>query len=430
MNMFNPIFLFWDFIKRVSFGIKTNLIWLCTLAVLIWMCWWLYQRFNTIPIYKNEITIYEFKSEDINPKLWLNFNINFGIYKHSQVPKLNTLMYQQNDISKETIAPIFTNSIYSQANLKINETGLGSIEKGIECHKYIELCNTLADCVDTFNLNNAVYALDITYKQTYPKGVRVGLPKAQTIDNKNSYIRLFDAIVGEDSETEQKAIAGRLIKVESGQTSQHSGDMFFNGIAYGNGISNSFFSIFNLYDISQAYIILKYSGNANIDHIRFNFGSAVQCTGINTEIADIYMDHVIINDSNFLNANKYSRTAPMNNFEIKFHVSAKDTQNLHTMRIFVLSTIFSLLFTILIDCMVKIVKIKTHRFVPRMRDNTNGKIWSVYDCWFGDYSQFMCHRTYETKELCEFHIAECNKKYKKHFKASLSLRKKTFVSTQ
>ena len=79
MNIFNPFFLFWNFFKRFSFGIKINIIYLCVCIVLILGCWWLYQRFNTIPVFKNEIELYEYISKDINPKIWFVSNINFGI---------------------------------------------------------------------------------------------------------------------------------------------------------------------------------------------------------------------------------------------------------------------------------------------------------------------------------------------------------------
>ena len=161
-----------------------------------------------------------------------------------------------------------------------------------------------------------------------------------------------------------------------------------------------------------------------MDHLRFNFGSAVVCTGLNPNIAEINMDNIIIKDSVFLSSTTYMYK-PINDFELRFHVSPKDTQNLQTMRLFVLTTLFSLLLTFFLSCVVKIIKVKVHRFIPRLRDNADGKLWSVYDSWLGDYSKFQCHKNYETKEICEFYISLCNRYYKKHFIASLFPKKKT-----
>ena len=210
-------------------------------------------------------------------------------------------------------------------------------------------------------------------------------------------------------------------------------NMFFNGLTYGNTLSNSFFSIFNLYDISQAYIKFKYSGNANLHHVRFNFGSATMFTGVNPEHAEIGMNYLIFNDSTFINSSKMSQydRRPINDFQLDFHVAPKDTQNLQTMRLFLLTTIFTLILTFFISALLKVLKIKVfprllilHRFVPRMKDNKDGKVWSVYDNLFKEYSQFTCHKNYDSEEVCEFYINECNNKYKKHFKASVLLKKR------
>ena len=424
MNIFNPFFLFWNFFKRFSFGIKINIIYLCVCIVLILGCWWLYQRFNTIPVFKNEIELYEYISKDINPKIWFISNINFGIYKHSDVPKLNGLMYRQDTTHIKTVTPIFTDYLISEAQNNIRVRDLEKIGEGVMNEKYISLYDTLTKLVDTFDINRAVYAVDLKFKQVYPKEIELPLPKSQTIDTYNQYTRLFESEFGEDYITDQRTIESRIVKIETDQSSRYKSFMFFNGMDYGNSFSNSFLSIFNLYDISQAYVVFKYKGNAKLDHLRFNFGSAVVCTGLNPNIAEINMDNIIIKDSVFLSSTTYMYK-PINDFELRFHVSPKDTQNLQTMRLFVLTTLFSLLLTFFLSCVVKIIKVKVHRFIPRLRDNADGKLWSVYDSWLGDYSKFQCHKNYETKEICEFYISLCNRYYKKHFIASLFPKKKT-----
>ena len=424
MNVFNPIFLFWNILKRFSFGIKTNLFNLCVCIVLIWGCWWLYERFNTIPVFKNEVELYEYKSTDINPKIWINSNINYGIYKHTTVPKVNGLMYQQTVQNGKYIRPVFSDSLIQEAKEGAALRDINRIGEGAMSEKYLSMYDTLTKYADTFNINKAIYVVDLKYKQTYPEGLAVkwASPVCQTIDNPSQYTKLFETSFGEDSETGQKTIEGRIIKVESDQTVRFSNQwMFWNGLSYGNTLSNSFLSIFNLYDISQAYVLFKYTGNTNLDHLRFNFGSATMCTGVNPKQAEVGMDYVIYNDSVFLNSSKMElyNNKPINDFLIKYHIAPKDTQNLQTMRLFVLTTLFSLIFTFLLSCVVKIIKTKIRRFVPMMRNNADGRIWSVFDTWLGGFSQFMCHKNYDTKETCEFYINECNKYYKKHFKASL-----------
>ena len=133
MNVFNPIFLFWNILKRFSFGIKTNLINLCVCIVLIWGCWWLYERFNTIPVFKNEVELYEYKSTDINPKIWINSNINYGIYKHTTVPKVNGLMYQQTVQNGKYIRPVFSDSLIQKAKDGAALRDINRIGEGAMC---------------------------------------------------------------------------------------------------------------------------------------------------------------------------------------------------------------------------------------------------------------------------------------------------------
>lgn len=420
MNTFNNLILFGLYLKGITFGIRTNLAKICVYLLLIMACWWLYIRFNTIPVYKNEIELYEYKSTDLNPQIWINANVNYGIYHNTSVAEANSLLYQQGAINSKVISPIFTDSLLSKAKHESQLRKCDKIGENSMNEKYLDIYNFLKESVDTFNIKKAIYIVDLKYKQTCPSfAVKWTITKNQIIDNLYKYTRLFDIGFSKDDETGQKTIEGHIIKIESDQTIQYcKQDMLWSGLSYGNAISNSFSSIYKLYDISQAYIIFNYEGNASLDHVRFNFGSAVTFTGINPDHAEIGMDYVIYNNSVFLNSSKIFNR-PINDFNIRFHIAPKDTQNLQTMRLFVLTTIFSLLLTLLVRHIVIIAKTKIYRFIPKMRDNKDGNNWAVYDTWLDDFSQFSCHSTYNTRKVCLLNINKCNKEYKKHFKASV-----------
>lgn len=115
MNTFNNLILFGLYLKGITFGIRTNLAKICVYLLLIMACWWLYIRFNTIPVYKNEIELYEYKSTDLNPQIWINANVNYGIYHNTSVAEANSLLYQQGAINSKVISPIFTDSLLSKA---------------------------------------------------------------------------------------------------------------------------------------------------------------------------------------------------------------------------------------------------------------------------------------------------------------------------
>lgn len=428
MNYSNPFFYIWNSLKGFPMGQKkiNPFLGLFFSIIALYSCWWLYERFNTIPVYKNTVELYAYKSRSINPKVWLDQNLNFGIYKHTQTPHLCGLRYEQEVLDNYYFDPIFSDSARNEVEFKLkmlknqNLTPCDFVYSYYE--NYLSLYDTIKCNSEKFKIDSTIFAIDFKYSQTYPNTLilKWETPKGLIVDSSYKYTRLFDTFFSKDEETGLKTVNGRIIKAESGTyLNLEKKYLLNNGLNYGNKLSNSFFSVFSLYDISQAYIIFDYKGNVNLDHVRFNFGSAVMVTGIDPSRAEIGMDYVVINDPTYI-ADNNNR-----NNEIRFHVAPKDTQTLQTMRLFLLTTFFVILITYFINCILKIFyQGRFRRFVPKKRNNGNNDIWSVYDCYFNQFSMFTCHGNYLTEEICLFYIDESYKRFKKHFQASKKIAKR------
>lgn len=430
MNYSNTFLLIWNSLKGFSMGQKkiNPFIGLFLSIIALYSCWWLYERFNTIPVYKNTVELYAYKSRSINPKVWLNQNLNFGIYKHTQTPHLCALWYEQEVPDNYYFDPIFSDSARNEIEFKLKMLDNQNLTPSVYLYSYynfknyLSLYDTIKCNSEKFKLDTPIFAIDFKYTQTYPstQTIKWETPEGLIADSLYKYDRLFDTFFSKDEETGLNTVCGRIIKAESGTYLKLGKEYLLkNGLEYGNKLSNSFYSVFSLYDISQAYIIFDYKGNVNLDHVRFNFGSAVMVTGIDPSRAEIGMDYVIINDSTYI-ADNNNR-----NNEIRFHVAPKDTQNLQTMRLFLLTTFFVIIITYFINCLLKIFyRGRFRRFVPQKRDNGNSNIWSVYDCYFNQFSTFTCHGNYPSEEICLFYIGESYKRFKKHFQASKKIAKR------
>ena len=379
--------LFWHYLKKMSFGVRWLLLKMAICIVLLILSCWLYVRFNTIPVFRTEIDdISVYHRGDYSPKIYATIGINLSkSVKDQKESELffnfldfdnhgnNTLESESAKVLTDTIRTLTNNYLVdstefmTKIDLRITNVGMKMLGK-----RKISYKPTLLDSSSFFYKN---YPIEICPQNTY----------------------LFS--------TRHRVLAAA--------TQPWMFPLTISGTCL-----NNFGSIFCLFDISQAYI--ECSINSNIQYLSslsFKFYGACEFVGLEELKADkeVGLDYVRI----YPNTDS-SPVKLMNGFFVKdyrFYVSSKETQNLQTIRLFAITTIISFLITYFLTCLFNIIKTKSRRFVPKLVNEDNSYHWAVYDTYSEELSSFPCHERYASKEICQYAIEECNKKYRNHFRA-------------
>lgn len=332
-----------------------------------------------------------YHSEDVELEIQFYINIDLSMRPHHRIPK--------NKIR------ILSHSIQDSIHKSSRE--VFGMPESLTYWRAQSLMDSLRPKIESYQIDSTQWLADIIVKQSIPsvfKQIIYQNNYDRPVDTEN-YFRSAKPLVIDYCKKDRKQEAiSHFYYLNSMKESEF--DIFF-----GNSLSNTYGTIFRLFDISQAYIDVEFEPFCyrNVALLDFNFYSASEFCGIDGFSQYIKTNGLGIGKKGIYN---YER--------IHFHVTSKETQNLQTVRLFFITTVISILMTYIISCVYSIIKIKSRRFVPKLICESGTYFWAVYDTYLDEFSRFSCHEQYLSKEICQFAIEQNNKKHRAQFKRSLS----------